>query len=90
MKFMKAMSTTNFRSVFPLITCYHSVQNLLSSRLISKNLRIKIYKLIILPVILYGCEIWSLTLKEEHVLRVSENKALRRIFGHKKEEVAGG
>jgi hypothetical protein len=46
--------------------CYHSVQNLLSSRLISKNLKIKIYKTVILPVVLYGCETWSLTLREEH------------------------
>ena len=45
-------------------TCYHSVQNLLSSRLLSKNLKIKIYKTIILPVLLYGCETWSLTLWE--------------------------
>ena len=44
--------------------CYHSVQNLLSSRLLSKNLKIKIYKTIILPVVLYGCETWSLTLRE--------------------------
>jgi hypothetical protein len=47
---------------------YHSVQNLLSSRLISKNLKIKIYKTVILPVALYGCETWSLTLREEHRL----------------------
>jgi hypothetical protein len=45
--------------------CYHSVQNLLSSRLLSKNLKIRIYKTIILPVVLYGCETWSLTLREE-------------------------
>jgi hypothetical protein len=49
--------------------CYHSVQNLLSSRLLSKNLKIRIYKTIILPVVLYGCETWSLTLREEHRLR---------------------
>jgi hypothetical protein len=46
--------------------CYHSVQNLLSSRLLSKNLKIRICKTIILPVVLYGCETWSLTLREEH------------------------
>jgi uncharacterized membrane protein len=46
--------------------CYYSVQNILSSRLISKNLKIKIYKTVILPVVLYGCESWSLTLSEEH------------------------
>jgi hypothetical protein len=61
--------------------CYHSVQNLLSSRLLSKNLKIRIYKTIILPVVLYGCEIWSLTLREEHRLRVFENRVLNRIFG---------
>ena len=53
--------------------CYHSVQNLLSSSLISKNLKIKIYRTIILPVVLYGCETWSLTLREEHRLMVFEN-----------------
>jgi hypothetical protein len=53
--------------------CYYSVQNLLSFRLVSKNLKIKIYKTVILPVVLYGCETWSLTLREEHRLRVFEN-----------------
>jgi hypothetical protein len=66
--------------------CYYSIQNLLSSRLISKNLKIKIYKTVILPVVLYGCETWSLTLREEHRLRVFENRVLRRIFGPKREE----
>jgi hypothetical protein len=65
---------------------YYSVQNLLSSRLISKNLKIKIYKAVILPVVLYGCETWSLTLREERRLRVFENRVLRRIFGPKREE----
>ena len=69
--------------------CYHSVQKLLSSRLLSKNLKIKIYRTMILPVILYGCESWSLTLREEHRLRVFENGALRRIFGPKRDEVTG-
>jgi hypothetical protein len=64
--------------------CYHSVQSLLSSRLLSKNVKMRIYKTIILPVILYGCETWSLTLREEHRLRVFENKVLRRIFGPKR------
>ena len=50
--------------------CYHSLQNLLSSSLLSKNLKIKIYRTIIFPVVLYGCETWSLTLREEHRLRV--------------------
>jgi hypothetical protein len=64
----------------------HSVQNLLSSRFMSKNLKFKIYKTVILPVVLYGCETWSLTLEEKHRLRVSENRVLRRIFGPKREE----
>jgi hypothetical protein len=66
--------------------CYYSVQNLLSSRLISKKLKIKIYKTVILPVVLYGCRTWSLTLREEHRLRVFENSVLRRIFGPRREE----
>jgi len=69
--------------------CYHSVQHLLSSSLLSKNLKIKIYRTIILPVVLYGHETWSLTLREEQRLRVSENTVLRRIFGPKRDEVAG-
>ena len=67
--------------------CYHSVQNLLSSRLLSKNIKIKIYRTIILPVVLYGCETWSLTLREERKLRVFENMVLRRIFGPRRDEV---
>ena len=67
--------------------CYHSVQNLSSSRLLSKNLKIKIYRIIILPVVLYGCEAWSLTLREERKLRVFENMVLRRIFGPRRDEV---
>jgi hypothetical protein len=69
--------------------CYHSVQNLLFSRLLTKNLKIRIYKTIILPVVLYGCETWSLTLREEHRLRVFENRVLRRIFGPRRDEVTG-
>jgi len=69
--------------------CYHSVQNLLSSSLQSKNLKIKIYRTIILAVVLYGCETWSLTLKEERRLRVFVNRVLRRIFGPKRDEVTG-
>jgi hypothetical protein len=65
---------------------YYSVQNLLSSCLISKNPKIKIYKTVILPVVLYGCKTWSLTLGEEHRLRVFENRVLRKIFGPKREE----
>jgi hypothetical protein len=69
--------------------CYYSVQNLLSSRLLSKNIKIKIFKSIILPMVLNGCETWSLTLREEHRLRVFENRVLRRIFGPKRDEVTG-
>jgi hypothetical protein len=68
--------------------CYHSVQSLLSSRLLSGNVKVKIYKTIILPV-LYGCETWYLTLSEENRLRVFENRVLRRIFGSKRDEVTG-
>jgi hypothetical protein len=63
------------------------VQNLLSSRLLFKNVIIKIYKTIILPVDLYGCETWSVTLREEHSLRILENRVLKRIFGPKRDEV---
>jgi hypothetical protein len=69
---------------------YHSVQNLLSSRLLSKNIKISIYRTVILPVVLYGCDTWSLTLREEHSLRVFENRVLRKIFEPKREEVTGG
>ena len=69
--------------------CCHSVQNVLSSRLLSKNLKIKIYRTIILPVVLNGCETWSLTLREERKLRVFENMVLRRIFGPRRDEVTG-
>jgi len=61
--------------------CYHLVQNLLSSSLLSKNLKIQIYRTVILPAVLYGCETWSLTLREEGRLRVFENMVLRTIFG---------
>jgi hypothetical protein len=68
--------------------CYYSVQSLLSSRLLSRNIKDKIYKTVILPVVLYGCETWSLTLRG-HRLRVFENRVLRRIFGPNRDEVAG-
>jgi len=67
--------------------CYHSVQNLLSSSLLSKNIKMKIYRTTILPVVLYGCEIWSLTLREKSRLMVFENRVLRRIFGPRRDEV---
>ena len=69
--------------------CYYSVQNLLSSSLLSKTLKIKIYRTIILPVVLYGCETWSLTKREERRLSVFENRVLRRVFGPKRDEVTG-
>jgi hypothetical protein len=56
---------------------------------LSRNVKVKIYKTIILPVVLYGCETWSLTLREEHRLGVFENSVLRRIFGPKRDEVTG-
>ena len=61
----------------------------MSFRLLSRNLKIKIYRTIILPVVLYGCETWSLTLREERKLRVFENMVLRRIFGPRRDEVTG-
>jgi hypothetical protein len=63
------------------------VQNLLSSRLLSKYLKIRIHRNIILPVVLYGCETWLLALKEERRLSVFDNRVLRRIFGPKRDEV---
>jgi hypothetical protein len=64
--------------------CHHSVQNLLSFCLLSTNIKNGIYKTIVLPVVLCVCETWSLTLREEHRLRVL------RIFGPKRDEVTGG
>jgi hypothetical protein len=63
--------------------CYHSVQSLLSSCLLSRNVKVKIYKTTIQPVVLYGYETWS------PMLRVFENRVLRRIFGPKRDEVTG-
>jgi hypothetical protein len=62
---------------------------ILSSRLLSKNLKVRTFMMITLPVVLYGCETWSPTLREEHRLRVFENTVLRRIFGLKRDEVTG-
>jgi hypothetical protein len=78
---MKSKSKLNSGNAY-----YYSVQNLLSSRLISNKLKIKIYKIVIFPVVLYGCEAWSLTLGEEHRLRVSEDRVLRKVFGPKRDE----
>jgi hypothetical protein len=69
--------------------CYHSVQSLFSSLLLSRNLKVKIYKTTILPVVLYGRKTWYLTLREEHRLRVFEERVLKRIFGPKRDEVTG-
>jgi hypothetical protein len=67
-------------------TCYHFMQSVLSSSLLLSNIKVKIYRDIILSV-LYGCEIWSLTMREERRLRAFENRVLRRMFGPKKDEV---
>jgi hypothetical protein len=61
--------------------CYHSAQNLSSSSFLSKSIKVKIYRTIILPVVMYGCETWSPTLWEERRLGVVENRVLKRIFG---------
>jgi hypothetical protein len=63
--------------------CYHLVQNLQFFRLLSKNVKVRIYKTVILPVVLCGCETWSVTLREEH-------KMIRKILGPKRDEVMGG
>jgi hypothetical protein len=76
--------------LFYVTECSRTVQNLLSSRLLSINVKIKIYKTIILRVVLYGCETLSLTLREEHRLRVFANRVLWRICGPKRDEVTGG
>jgi hypothetical protein len=65
------------------------VHTLLSSSLISKNINIKIYRTLALPLVLYGCETWPVTLKEEDRLRVFKNTVLRKIFGSKRDEVIG-
>jgi hypothetical protein len=65
--------------------CCHSVQNVLSSNLLSKNIKMNVHR--ILNVVLYECETWSLTLREEHRLRVFENRVLRRIFVPKRDEI---
>ena len=69
--------------------CSYSLEKILSSLLLSKKLKVKTCKSIILPVVLYGCETWSLTLREEHRLRMFENKVLQKIFGAKKDEITG-
>jgi hypothetical protein len=70
-------------------TCYHAVQNLLSFCLLSQNIKIKTYIPIILPGVWYGCELWSLPLRDETRSRVFEDRVLRRIFGLQRDEVTG-
>jgi hypothetical protein len=67
--------------------CYHSGQSLLSSRLLCRIIKVKIHKTVILPVVLYRCEAWSVILREEHSLRVFENRVLRRIYGPKWDKI---
>jgi hypothetical protein len=69
---------------------YHSVQNPLSFHLLSKDVKTGIYKTILLPVFSYGCKTWTLILREEHSLRVFENRVLRTIFGSKRDEMGDG
>jgi hypothetical protein len=69
--------------------CYHSVQKFLSSRLLSKNVNVRIYNIIILFTVLCRCETWSLTLRGEHIPRLFQNRILRRIFGPKRDGVMG-
>jgi hypothetical protein len=71
--------------------CIHEeIQSRLYSHLLSKNVKIKIYKAIILLFFLYGCETWSLTLRKEHILTIFENRLPRRMLGPKRVEVVGG
>ena len=67
--------------------CYHLVRNLLSCILLSENIKIKRYRTVILPLVLYGCETWLLTLREECRFRVVESGVLKGIFGPKRNEV---
>jgi hypothetical protein len=73
----------------PENVCYYLVQNLLSSSFLSKNVKIKIYRTIILPVVWYGCETWSLIFREVRRLKVFENRVLRGIFVTKRDGVTG-
>jgi hypothetical protein len=66
------------------------IQNILSCHPLSRNVKITIYKTVLLPVVLYGCETWSLTLREVHRLRVFKNRVLRGILGSKRDQVIGG
>jgi hypothetical protein len=66
------------------------VHNLLSSRLLYKDIKIRIYRTTIFPLVIYVCETWSLTLRDEHRLGVFENRGLRRMFGPKRDEMMEG
>ena len=77
---------TDIQGIIAVNICYRSVQKLLSSSLLTKNVNSTVYRTIMLSVVWYGCETWSLTLREEHRLRVFENRVLRRIFGPKRDE----
>jgi hypothetical protein len=72
-----------------LILIYNTFRDVLSSRLLARNVKVEVFKTIILPVVLYGCEMWSVTLREEHRLRVFENRVLRKICRPKRDEVTG-
>ena len=65
------------------------MQNLLFFSSLTKNMKIKTYRTIILPIVLYGCKTWLLTIREEHRLRMFEKRVLRRIFGSKRDEITG-
>ena len=69
--------------------CYYSLEKMLSSHLISKKFKVNTYKTIILPVVLYGCETWSLTLRQDQRLRVFKHKVLRKLFGSKSNKIIG-
>ena len=73
------------RRIYMVNACYYSLEKILSSRLLSKKLKVNIYKTILLQVVLYGCETWSLALREEKMLRMFENKVCRKIFGTKRD-----
>jgi hypothetical protein len=57
--------------------------------LLSKNVDVKLYESIIFPVVLYGCETWPVTLRDQHTLRVVKKKVLRKVFGHNRDEITG-
>jgi hypothetical protein len=92
---LNSLTELDFQNAFKKLqnsgnACYHSIQKLLSSHLLSKSVRTRMCKNIILPVVLYGCESWSLMLREEHRLRMFENRVFRRMLGPKSDEVTEG